>query len=134
VFEQPYISWHILDADDRPLLKRSLSDLIRSKILFPLGLSLVELSLGQPLAEMREPEDNDADEAVADLKIASRLIKDVCYESGGRYGDVVEKCLFWHGPEATDLDNEDLQQVVFELIVSPLVEDFKCFEGNSRIY
>jgi hypothetical protein len=82
VFEPPYILWHISEADDRPLLKRSLSALIQSEILFPLGLSLVELPLGQPLAEMREPEDNDADKAVADLKIASRLIKDVCYESG----------------------------------------------------
>jgi hypothetical protein len=134
VFEQPYISWHISDAEGRPRLKRTLSALIRSEILFPLGLSLVELSLGQTLAEMREPEDNDADEAIADLKTASRLIKDVCYESGGRYGDVVKKCLFWHGSEDADLDNEVLQQAVFEFIVSPLIEDFKDFEGKSHIH
>jgi hypothetical protein len=133
MLEHPYISWHVSDAEDRPQMKRTLSALIRSEILFPLGLALVELSLGQTLEDMREPEDKDADEAVEDLKTASRLINDVCYESGGRYGDVIKKCLFWNGSEDADLDNEDLQQAVFESIVSPLLEDFTDFQGKSRI-
>lgn len=83
---------------------------------------------------MRESEDHDVDDAVIDLKTASRLIGDVCCESGGRYGDVVKKCLFWHGSEDANLDNEDLQQAVFESIVSPLLEDYKDFEGKSRIH
>ena len=137
MLESPYISWHLPKPEDGmqvPHLKRTVSALIRSEVLFPLGLALVELSLGQTLASMREPEDDDADEAVADLKTASRLVNDVSYESGGRYGDVVKKCLFWHGLEDTNLDNEDLQQAVFELIVSPLLEDYKDFEGKSRIH
>jgi hypothetical protein len=117
-----------------PQLKRTVSALIRSEVLFPLGLALVELSLGQTLASLRGPEDNDSDEAIADLKTASRLITEVCYESGGRYGDVVKKCLFWPGLEDANLDNEELQQAVFESIVSPLLEDYKDFEGKSRIH
>jgi hypothetical protein len=136
MLEYPYISWYVSKNEDGlqpPPLKRTLSSLIRSQVLFPLGLALVELSLGQTLASMREPEDHDVDDAVTDLKTASRLIGDVCCESGGRYGDVAKKCLFWHGSEDANLDSEDLQQAVFELIVSPLLEDYKDFEGKSRI-
>jgi hypothetical protein len=136
MLEYPYISWYVSKNEDglrAPPLKRTVSSLIRSQVLFPLGLALVELSLGQTLASMREPEDHDVDDAVIDLKTASRLIGDVCCESGGRYGDVVKKCLFWHGSEDANLDNEDLQQAVFESVVSPLLEDYKDFEGKSRI-
>jgi hypothetical protein len=137
VIEHPYISWYVSDDEDRlqaPPLKRTVSSLIRSQVLFPLGLALVELSLGQTLASMREPEDQDVDDAVIDLKTASRLIGDVYCESGGRYGDVVQKCLFWHGSEDANLDNEELQQAVFESIVSPLLQDYQDFQGKSRIH
>jgi hypothetical protein len=137
MLENPYISWQVSNNEDglqAPPLKRTLSALIRSEVLFPLGLALVELSLGQTLASMREPEDDDADEVVVDLKTASRLIAEVSCESGGRYSDVVKKCLFWHGSEDVNLDNEDLQQAVFESVVSPLLEDYKDFEGKARIH
>jgi hypothetical protein len=136
MLEHPYLSWQVSNREDGlqvPPLKRTVSALIRSEVLFPLGLALVELSLGQTLASMREPEDDDIDEVVADLKTASRLITEVSYESGGRYSDVVRRCLFWHGAEDANLDNEDLQQAVFESVVSPLLEDYKDFEGKARI-
>ena len=136
MLQNPYLSWHVSKKDDglqAPPLKRTISALIRSEVLFPLGLALVELSLGQTLASMKEPEDHDSDEAVRDLKTASRLLNDVFNESGGRYGDVVKKCLFWHGLEDASLDSEDLQQAVFESVISPLLEDYKDFEGMSRI-
>jgi hypothetical protein len=137
MLEHPYISCHISDTEDGlqvPRLKRTVSALIRSEVLFPLGLALVELSLGHTLADMRETEDYDSIDTLADLKTACRLLQDVYCESGSRYGDVVDKCFFWSGSNHAKLDDEGLQQAVFDSIVSPLIEDFNDFRGMSRIH
>ena len=135
--EFPYVSSSLLDehpeSNGTPKLQRTASALIRSEVLFPLGLALIELSLGQTLSSMREAEDNDPVEAITDLKTASRLLQDVCYESGSRYGDVVERCLFWTGSKESGLDDEQFQQAVFDSVVAPLLDDYKDFEGKARI-
>lgn len=108
--------------------------LIRNEILFPLGLALVELSLGQTIASMRKPEDDDPVEAVANLKTAVRLLSDVLNESGMRYEEVVDKCLVWPGRKDTKFDDEDFQRTMFDSIISPLLEDLKIFEGEYQIH
>ncbi|KIY01605.1 uncharacterized protein Z520_03157 [Fonsecaea multimorphosa CBS 102226] len=107
--------------------------LIRSKILFPLGLALVELSLGQPLEALYEPKDHDESEAVAKLKTALRLLDFVQDRNGDRYCNVVKVCLLWAGPDGDELDNKGLQSVVFEKVVMPLQDDLDDFEGNSFV-
>lgn len=108
--------------------------LIRNEILFPLGLALVELSLGQTIASLRKPEDDDPVDAVANLKTALRNLPDVRNESGIVYEEVVDKCFFWPGRKDIEFDDEDFQRTMFELIVLPLLEDLKHFEGKYQIH
>jgi hypothetical protein len=107
------------------------SPLIQNKVLFPLGLALVELAFCQTLTAMRLPHEEDPDEDVTNLKTASRLLNGVALHCGERYGSVARKCLFWNGPRAEDLDDEDFQDAVYDEVVSPLMEDLKTAQGAS---
>ncbi|ETI22327.1 hypothetical protein G647_06401 [Cladophialophora carrionii CBS 160.54] len=109
------------------------SPLIPSDVLFPLGLVLVELSLCQSISALRVPEDADSVEAYANLKTAARLLNRVYSESGCKYGDVVTQCLRWSEIRNSSADNDDFQELAFQKIASPLVEDLRDFEGKGRI-
>ncbi|KAI1629830.1 hypothetical protein EDD37DRAFT_671581 [Exophiala viscosa] len=97
---------------DTTLTAKTTHKLIRCELLFPLGLTLVELSLCQSIASLRLAEDNDAVEALSSLKTAARVLDNVYSESGFRYGDVVDKCLFGLGCKNMDLEDEAFQRAV----------------------
>ncbi|KAJ5771845.1 hypothetical protein N7520_002374 [Penicillium odoratum] len=108
------------------------SGLIRNKVLFPLGLVLIELSLCQSLESLCIAEDYDDNEADANLKTASRLLQYVYSQSGPIYCDVVEQCLFWHWKTGYTLEDERIQDDVYQKIVFPLVENLSNFVGISQ--
>ncbi|CAG7940008.1 unnamed protein product [Penicillium nalgiovense] len=118
---------------DENIKQKATPALIRSEILFPLGLALVELSLCQTLESLRTLEDGDHIEAHTDLKTAARHLSSVEMESGEEYGRVVERCLFWPGIKESTLDNEQMQDEVFQLIVLSLMGNLKNFEARSRM-
>ncbi|PGH21539.1 hypothetical protein AJ80_03098 [Polytolypa hystricis UAMH7299] len=142
--DHPYLSWPLLgtgrtgddDDDDNKnkkihsTLQRSNSALIRNDILFPPGLALVELSLCETIPSLRTPEDDDPLEAIASLKTASRNLQNVYRESGARYRDVVDKCLFWPGCRDAQLDDEEFHATVFESIDKPLIAEYRDIEGR----
>ncbi|CAG7924932.1 unnamed protein product [Penicillium olsonii] len=113
---------------------RAFSALIRNEILFPLGLVLVELSLCQPLELLRSAEDSDQNEATANLKTAARLLKYVNLESGLEYGDVVEQCLFGSWNAGSTLEDETMQDEIYQRIVAPLAENLNSFVSRSQRY
>ncbi|EXJ94598.1 hypothetical protein A1O1_02994 [Capronia coronata CBS 617.96] len=135
VIEQPYLSGHQIAPFGAtvPTTSTSTSALIRNEVLFPLGLALVELSLCQTISALRIPADDDPVEANANLKTAVRVLDDVYLESGGHYGDIVAKCLFWTETRKSNIGDE-FQQLVFQNIVSPPFDDLKVFEGRSRVF
>lgn len=105
--------------------------LIRSEILFPLGLVLVELSLCRTIKSLQIPEDNDAIKSYADLKTAARVLTKVELQSGLDYATVVDRCLFWPGTKSSTLDDEKMQSEMYEEIVVPLIENLRRFEGMA---
>lgn len=109
--------------------------MVRSQVLFALGLTLIELCFGRTLAKMRKPEDIvETDETRTKIRAAHRLLNSVYSEMGTSYGDVVRRCLYQpFDMRDMSLDNEDLQQKVFDDIVTPLIEDLNNFSGQSRI-
>lgn len=136
IVECPYLSGHEVSnaTTTEPTTRTTTNSLIRSEALFPLGLVLVELSLCQSISSLRIPEDEDPNETIANLKTASRVLQERVYsESGCRYGDVVDKCLFWSETRDMSVDDDEFQQLVFQRIVSPLVDDLRDFEGKARI-
>ncbi|KIW67269.1 hypothetical protein PV04_06534 [Phialophora macrospora] len=136
VVERPYLAGHGVSRTTPtidPATRTITNPLIPSEVLFPLGLVLVELSLCQSISTLRTPDDADVVEAYANLKTATRLLNRVYAESGCKYGDVVTQCLRWSETRNSSADDEDFQELVFQKIVSPLVEDLRDFEGKGRI-
>ena len=139
LLDYPYVSWSVPGKNKR-LENTSVSShtdhpLIKGKIMLPLGLALVEISLGRRLADLRMPIDYHPDEAVANLTTATRVlnageVNDWC---GTRYHEVVKTCLSWASVEEGGLDDERAQRDVFESIVSPLLENLKDSEGRGLL-
>lgn len=137
-FHHPYLSWEVSQNDaaaECTITCRApppiLAHVLHNELFFPLGLTLMELSLGQTSAELAKSEGMDPTGSTKDLRTALNYVYD---ESGLRYGDVVRKCLFWpfESRGFTTLDNDDFQQSILEWIVMPLIEDWKTFEGVMK--
>ncbi|KAJ6022018.1 hypothetical protein N7540_007522 [Penicillium herquei] len=131
--DKPFVLCNVgSDPDSRSMCRdNSTFSLIQSDILFPLGLVLIELSLCQTLEALRMPEDDDHVEAYMNLKTATRLLPVVGAQSGAEYEKVVKRCLLWPGIKASTLESEPMQDEIFQLIISPLVENLRNFEGRT---
>ena len=134
----PYMTWKrcMIDNDISDSLNSLSRDnhIFRIQVLFALGQTLIELCYGRTLAEMHAPEDGDPSDESTEMKTALRLCTSVYSEMGTSYGDAVRRCL--HQPfdvRDMSLENEELQQKVFDEIVTPLNEDFLNFNGRLRI-
>ncbi len=103
----------------------------RSRTLLPLGLALVELALGEPLADLRDPEDIGLSDIDGDLKTATRFLDYVLLQCGFTYRSVVERCLFWNGIDLDDLDDEAVQETIHEDIVQPLLQHLHAMRGSA---
>jgi len=139
LLDYPYVSWSVPGKNKQlgntPVSSRTDHPLIKGKILLPLGLALVEISLGHRLADLRMPIDDHSDEAVTNLTTATRLLDagEVNDWSGPRYHEVVKTCLSWASVGERGLDDERAQRDIFESIVSPLLENLKDSEGRGQI-
>ncbi|CAI7633069.1 unnamed protein product [Penicillium viridicatum] len=131
--DKPYVLWNVgRELDSWSLCRdKPAFSLIQSEILFPLGLVLVELSLCQTLEALRMPEDDDPVEAYVNLKTATRLLQVVVEQSGAEYERVARRCLLWPGTKDSTLESEQMQDEIFQLIISPLVENLRSFEGRG---
>ncbi|KAL8655055.1 MAG: hypothetical protein Q9226_003196 [Calogaya cf. arnoldii] len=137
-YSQPYLSWQRCCNIDASCLMKSLSvtsnHMIRNEVLLALGLTLVELCFGRALTDLRRPEDMNGDETATRLATATRLHSRVYDEMGIPYGDVVRRCLFQlFDVRELSLDIEEVQQKVFDDVVTPLVDDLNNFNGVLRI-
>lgn len=126
----PYLLPSVETPKERTICnKQNPSILIQNEALFPLGLALVELSLCQNLDALYVPEDHDIVKAGSYLKTALRVMEIVETESGSDYANVVRQCLLWHGSKQDSLEDEKLQERIFQLIILPLMENSKHFQG-----
>lgn len=134
VVKQPYLAGHGVSTVSSPTITTTTSPLIANAVLFPLGLVLVELSLGQSISALRISDDDDTVEANANLKTGLRVLGRVYGDSGERYGNVVTNCFRWSATRNSTADDDDFQQLAFQDIVSPLIEDLWTFEGKGPIH
>ncbi|KAL8997035.1 MAG: hypothetical protein Q9169_003576 [Polycauliona sp. 2 TL-2023] len=135
---QPYLSWQRCCNTNVSCPMVSLriagNHMIRNEILLALGLTLVELCFGRTLTDLRRPEDIGIDETASRLATATRLHARVYDEMGIPYGDVVRRCLFQlFDVRELRLDIEEVQQKVFDTVVTPLVHDLNNFNGVLSI-
>ena len=134
----PYLSWTPCVREPEPIDSMGLSKLkshhVRNEPLLALGFVLVELCYARTLEDMRIDEDNDSNDMITRLNTAYRLLDGVYDESGGRYGDVVQRCLLClFDMRDVSFDNEDFQDAVYNDVVIPLMNDLKDFTGGGSV-
>ncbi|KAJ5853342.1 hypothetical protein N7534_005885 [Penicillium rubens] len=124
-----YLSWPLLPPSaGRESRNSTPYPNVQNNLLLPLGLALVELSLGKSLSVFFTPEDEHQEPLLTKFRVASRLVDNVHQESGTHYAEAVHSCLYWSG--ITSLCNEQrFVERVFDNIVSPLLKDLVNFEG-----
>jgi hypothetical protein len=121
-----YLSWPISTSTTPGPRNDTKYSNFGDNCLLPLGLALVELSLGKSLPTLLDMEDGNQDKLVSIFKTASWLVKMVYMESGTNYAEVVNSCLSW---SALCLEKK-FEERVFDNIVSPLLKDLGNFEGR----
>ncbi len=137
-YSRPYLSHPIVEPQESGHVQKAEATWIASIIpyqpLFALGVSLIELSLGQTLSSLQEEDDQGPDPLITESTTARRVLQKVFEESGLRYRDVVRSCIECNFENRVkDLNDEDFQQAVFDRIVAPLMEDLRVFDGKSPI-
>lgn len=103
---------------------------IQKEPLFPLGVALIELSLGYTLSDFSSNPDHERG-IMASLTSTRHYIQSVNDESGMVYGEVVKKCLFWPDSSTTQLDDAEFQEAMFSSVVVPLVKGLRDFENRE---
>ncbi|KAJ5786555.1 uncharacterized protein N7503_011767 [Penicillium pulvis] len=138
IFTGNITSTNLEKSIQTPVIARKLSDYTEfegyslsgagyNDILFPLGLVLIELSLGRTITSLHTPGDGGQDGSTAQFEQVRSWIYDVCCECGPNYGDVVQQCLIWTKTREVNIENEEFQAAVFQYIIKPLVEDYRQF-------
>lgn len=107
---------------------------VRNELIFWLGVTLIELSLGKPLAWFQTEDDlgyQQERNIITDLCIARRLLKaDVHANEGDRYTETVNRCIncIFEGLEPS-LEDAKFRQAFYEGVVVPLREVRDNFIG-----
>jgi hypothetical protein len=130
LLDSVYLSWPLANLETDPGSEDTVPTMRQenNNLLLPLGLALVELSLGKSLGSLSRPEDEDRGTERTRRNTASRLVPKVYLESGVPYGEAVESCLSWSSAHSLCV-NRGVEERVFERIISPLLRDLVNFEG-----
>ncbi|KAK5726019.1 hypothetical protein LTR15_004210 [Elasticomyces elasticus] len=109
---------------------------VRNEWLYSLGIFLIELCLGQSMADLQKPEDKVPGgllECVTEFRAARRLISTVAEEAGTQYGDVVRRCIWCDFDQREyDLDKEGFCKAVYRGVVAPLEDDVRRIDGKGH--
>lgn len=132
-FEQPCLVWQVPGLSTCQNPTPPSSNRIHNEILLPLGVALIELSLGKTISALYRVEDQGASESLTHFNTATRTLRNVYCESGFNYGDVVKGCLYWSRNNGERFDDQQFDESVFDTVVSPLLRDFDYFEGTSQM-
>jgi len=103
----------------------SISRIIRNQALYALGISLIELWYGKPLAALQIREDQAELDAMTEWNTADRLVEELYNEAGGRYSDAVRRCIRCDfDRRASSLVDVAFQRAVYQGVVIQLKETF----------
>ena len=130
----PYFCWSLAvfekHLEERYQIPEAAQSFVRSKVVYALGMTLVELCLGKTLADLKEQVDDTSSDFGTKMRTATRLINDVELEEGAGYRQVVDKCLYSRFDVGTfGMDDVRFQQALTRDVVKPLRGMLDIFNG-----
>lgn len=121
--EGPFLDVSIKGRHGPPIRSATLPSrtLIRNRLIFSLGVTMLELAYQKPLTELRKAEDVDQHEDQnTDYFTADRIRRQASAYLGPRYAEVARKCIqcdFGHG---NDLNETRLQEGFYQDVICEL--------------
>ena len=136
IIQDPYLPWkRCAGMQSRPSNPPVIpSNDRRNTLLLSLGLTLVELCFGRTLADLYLDGDGDPRESSTKVCTATRLLRTIDREMGDLYSNVVRRCILQPFDVLDiDLNDEIVQQKVYEDIILPLTESLEAFSGQKKL-
>ncbi|KAF5228882.1 hypothetical protein FAUST_10784 [Fusarium austroamericanum] len=96
--DRPYISKRFAHQECIPPSSKRRVPSVSNEMTFALGTALIELSYSKRLLDFQEPGDLDENgnvDILTRLEIAKRLVGKLETRDGGKYADVVDRCIRW---------------------------------------
>ena len=130
----PYLDWSMCaltgHLDDQFDLTEEAAQIVQSKPMLALGLTLVELCLGKSLSVTRTQADEKASVVGTNIATAKRSLYEIELQEGPVYRQIVEKCLYSNfQTETFDFNKDQFWKVIYQHVIAPLVGVFDDFRG-----
>lgn len=130
----PFISQdlHAQTSQSAADLPQTTSRIIRSPMLFSLGILLIEICMEKPIDELRHADEVNADRTLSDYLTTKRLVdsEEISNRFGQRWSDVVRRCIHCDLNQAkSSLEDADFRCAVYHEIYAKLEEERRHFFG-----
>jgi hypothetical protein len=136
---QPYLS--ISFASTQSLKQTSEvrpRHLIKNEMIFALGVTLQELSLGKPILAFKQPEDLDSQGNVTfltEFSVAHRLIEEIYKRELRNYADAVARCIRCNFDTfSCSLDDGGFRERFYQGVIMPLKKDYEYATSVSGTF
>jgi hypothetical protein len=134
LFNQPYVSKIFSPtASTQQSTQLKSRCFIKNEMVFALGVTLLELSYGQPLMSFKTPEDLDGrgnETSFTEFAIASRLIDDIRGRELPNYADAVARCIRCNFDTSSySFDVDEFRECFYQGVILPLRRDYEYATG-----
>ncbi|ORY17089.1 hypothetical protein BCR34DRAFT_583855 [Clohesyomyces aquaticus] len=127
--DQPYVSKSFTPKPATPSQQAKKSRFIRNSTVFALGVTLLEISYGQPLSAFTTPDDLDDNgnrTSMTQYFIADRLAENIHLRELRNYSDAVRRCVYCtFDCSAFSLTDDDFRERFYQGVVVPLQKDYE---------
>lgn len=123
---RPYVSKRFVQHELNASPSKRRDPAVSNEITFALGVALIELSYGKRLLEFQEPGDLDENgnvDALTKLEIAKRLVGKLEERDGGKYADIVDRCIRCRfDTRSMSLSDPTFLSLFYQSVIKPLQE------------
>lgn len=142
LYEQAFVAKRLpeTEAVEPPCNPMNSTDCIQNRMLFGLGIVLLEIALGRTLDSLRGPSEQSLRRSsrnlLQDYKIAEEHLDMVKRSGGEDYGRAVQRCIRCEFLSRNhSLDDDEFRQEVYGTVVAPLEENVRAIQaGSKRFY
>jgi hypothetical protein len=130
--DQPYLL-KTFPSTQPTILQGQRLRIIKNKIIFALGVALLEISYGKPLHTFTIADDLDAGRRTTftDYLIAERLVESLHTRELPNYATATQRCIHCNFEASVfSLDNNEFRERFYQSVIVPLRKDYNYVMGN----
>ncbi|VTO94304.1 unnamed protein product [Fusarium graminearum] len=133
--DRPYISKRFGHQEFARFSSKHRGPSVSNQMTFALGVALIELSYSKRLLDFQEPGDLDENgnvDILTRLEIAKRLVGRIEKRDGGKYADVVDRCIRCRfDTRSTSLNDPAFLLLFYQGVIKPLQEIYNIFDHSE---